>query len=293
MSGHGTVAAVHGRRALVDADYGGLRSALLAARRLQPVCGDRVALTGSGENLRITAIEPRAGRLWRHDNRRGRRLLAANVDDLAIVVAPRPRVRPEQIDRYLAVAELLGLSALLVRNKADLADAALDAELDELGALGYSTVIADQAATGALAEALTDRVAALVGLSGVGKSTLIDRLVPDHELRTAELSAASGEGRHTTTTTRLYRLPGGGAVIDSPGVRDIRLWPMTADELAAGFRELRPYLGTCRFRDCRHGEEPGCALRQAAADGAVSARRYASFRELAMRLAGEAAGAPP
>lgn len=283
-AGTAVVVAAYGRRMLLELAGGRLLQAPPRRRGIRAVCGDRVDYEAVDGGIAVTAVHPRTGVLWRQDTRAGRRPVAANLDTLVIVTAPAPPVAPEQIDRYLAIAELLQLQALLVANKSDLGPVALD----EFAALGYP-VYAASARTGdgldALASALAGGHAALTGLSGVGKSALITALVPDYQARSAALSAASGEGRHTTTAARLYRLPGGGGLIDSPGVRDIRLWPMPAAELARGFREFRSHLDACRFRDCRHGGEPGCALRAAVERGEVGERRYRGYLELAARLA--------
>jgi len=283
-AGTAVVAAAYGRRMLLELPDGRLTQGFPQQRGIRAVCGDRVDIATAGGEIVVTRIHPRRGVLWRHDERRGRRPVAANLDTMAIVVTPEPPVAPDQIDRYLAIAELLELRPLLVANKCDIGPVATD----EFAALGYE-VHAVSAHTGAglerLAAALRGRNAILSGLSGVGKSALITALIPDYEARSSALSAASGEGRHTTTTARLYPLPHGGHLIDSPGVRDIRLWPMPPSELARGFRELRPWLGRCRFRDCRHDREPDCALRSAVARGDVSDRRYRSFMALAEKLA--------
>jgi ribosome biogenesis GTPase len=284
VAGTAVVVAAYGRRMLLEPADGRLIQALPRNRDIRAVCGDRVDYAVSNDSTVVTAVHARTGVLWRQDSRAGRRPVAANLDTLVIVTAPAPPVAPSQIDRYLAIAELLELRPLLVANKTDLDPVALD-EFAALGYAAYATSAHTGAGVDALARALAGRRAALTGLSGVGKSALITALIPDYRVRSAALSTASGGGRHTTTAARLYPLPGGGGVIDSPGVRDIRLWPMPATDLVRGFREFRPHLGNCRFRDCRHGNEPDCALRAAVAKGEVSERRYRGYLELAERLA--------
>lgn len=281
-TGSAVVAAAYGRHMLLEFSDGRLVPAAPRNRRIRTVCGDAVDYTMDGDRAVVTAIHPRQGVLWRQDERHERRLVAANVDTLVIVTAPEPPVAPEQIDRHLAIAELLSLRPLPVANKSDLAAV----PLTEFAELGYP-VFHVSAVTGAgldgLARALAGQRAVLTGLSGVGKSALITALVPEYEARSAALSSGGG-GRHTTTAARLYPLRGGGSLIDSPGVRDIRLWPMPAAELARGFREFRPHIGDCRFRDCRHDREPDCALREAVQRGLVGERRYRSYLALAARL---------
>lgn len=288
-----TVVTVQGRRAVVELGDGSCSAALVAGRRLRPVCGDQVLLSGAEDDYRLATIKARRGCLWRHDSRAGRRLLAAHVDRLMVVVAPRPPTSLAQLDRYLAIAALLGLDAVIVRNKADLAQPGLDAGLGAYPGLGYpviQTSTKTAAGMASLAAMMGNGTSAFVGLSGVGKSSLIDALLPNQNLRVGALSAASGGGRHTTTATWRYRLPNGGAVVDSPGVRDIRLWPVTTAELLAGFVELAPLANDCRFRDCGHAADPGCAVREAAATDPVSARRYASFRTVAEQIGAHDSG---
>ena len=211
--------------------------------------------------------------------------MAANVERMAIVCAPQPPPDPSLLDRYCIGAEVLGIEPCLVINKADLLEgsrAEQEAGMlrEEFSAIDYP-VLTVSAVSGVglntLRAVLKGHTSVFVGPSGVGKSSLINALVPDMAARTAELSSASGEGRHTTTTARLYHLPEGGDVIDSPGVRDFRLWPMKAIELAGGFPEFLALAGQCRFQDCRHLSEPGCAVREAVGRGAVPRRRYESY----------------
>jgi ribosome biogenesis GTPase len=261
----------------------------VARRRLsQVVSGDRVAWEpiGAQEGV-IIAIEPRHTVLQRADGANRTRALAANIDRIVIVVAPQPAHDPFLIDRYLVAAELAGATPLLVVNKSDLLDprdGAPAERLREYAVIGYDTLLTsvrENTGIDALARALVNRTGILVGQSGVGKSSLVKCLLPELDIQVGKLSEASGQGRHTTTTTTLYHLPQGGDLIDSPGVRDFRLGETAAADLARGFREFRPYLGSCRFQDCRHLTEPGCALKEAMRAGAVSERRVASYRGLA------------
>jgi ribosome biogenesis GTPase len=183
----------------------------------------------------------------------------------------------------------LGIEPVLVVNKAELlaGSAALReapfSRLDPYRDLGYTVVQTScKGAPGvdALLPLLHDATGILVGQSGVGKSALVNRLIPDLELQTGELSATTGKGTHTTTTTMLYTLPGGGALIDSPGVWEYGLWKMSTTEIAAGFREFDTLSGRCRFNDCRHAGEPGCAVAEAAAAGRIHAWRLESYRRL-------------
>jgi ribosome biogenesis GTPase len=284
----GLVIVNYGKSALVEDDTGCLYRCVARRRLSQVVSGDRVAWepVGAREGV-IIAIEPRHTVLQRADGGNRTRTLAANIDRIVIVVAPQPAHDAFLIDRYLVAAELAGATPLLVVNKSDLLDprdAAPAERLREYATIGYDTLLTsvrENTGIDALAQVLVNGTGILVGQSGVGKSSLIKCLLPELDIQIGKLSDASGQGRHTTTTTTLYHLPRGGDLIDSPGVRDFRLGETADADLARGFREFRPYLGSCRFQDCRHLTEPGCALKEAMRAGAVSERRVTSYRDLA------------
>jgi ribosome biogenesis GTPase / thiamine phosphate phosphatase len=256
------------------------------------VCGDRVVWqsTGEGEGI-VIARMPRRSLLARPDYSGHMKPLAANLDQIVILAAPQPELSEDLIDRYLVAAELLCIPPLILVNKIDLLDpqgrAALEARLADYRRVGYRSLFASvREAHGldALLAELRGRTSVLVGQSGVGKSSLIKRLLPHQEVRIGELSAATGLGTHTTTRTTLYRMPRGGALIDSPGVRAFGLWDVDPGRVAAGFVEFRPYLGACRFSDCSHRVEPGCALQAAAADGKLHPRRLANYHRIVEAL---------
>jgi ribosome biogenesis GTPase / thiamine phosphate phosphatase len=285
----GLVLVNYGKSVLVEDAAGCLHRCVVRRNLRQIVSGDRVAWepVGAREGV-INAIESRHTVLQRADNANRTRALAANIDQILIVVAPQPAHDAFLIDRYLVAAELAGATPLVVVNKSDLldprvADAPTD-ELREYASIGYGFLfMSTRENTGIdrLAQTLISRTSILVGQSGVGKSSLIKRLLPERDIQIGKLSDASGQGRHTTTTTTLYHLPQGGDLIDSPGVRDFRLGETAPANLARGFREFRPYLGLCRFQDCRHLSEPGCAVKIAMRKGAISERRLASYTQLA------------
>ena len=254
------------------------------------VPGDRVIWQQLGRQQEgvVIAIEPRETLLARPDPRGELRPLAANIDQILVVAAPRPVYSTDLIDQYLVAAESSGIHPLIVMNKVDLLTrgeekAALERDLERYRQLGYQTLWAStRTAHGldALGAALRDKVSVFVGQSGVGKSSLVQRLLPEQTVRVGELMERSGLGRHTTSASRYYRLPGGGAIIDSPGVREFALWHMEPQALARGFIEFRQYLGRCRFRDCRHRNEPGCALQEAVKNGEISAERLDSYHRM-------------
>jgi ribosome biogenesis GTPase len=281
----GLVIVNYGKSLLVE-DGAGVLYRCVARRKLrQAVSGDRVVWEPIGtQDGVVSAIEPRRTILQRADGANRTRVLAANIDQILIVVAPQPAHDAFLIDRYLIAAELAGTLPLLVLNKSDLPDAdAPEDDLREYAAIGYGTLMTsarENAGIDKLARSLVNSTSILVGQSGVGKSSLIKRLLPELDIQIGKLSDASGQGCHTTTTTTLYHLPRGGDLIDSPGVRDFRLGETAPADLARGFREFRPYLGSCRFQDCRHLSEPGCAVEEALRAGTVSARRLSSYRNL-------------
>lgn len=281
----GRVVASYGKRMIVEDESGDRHRAFVARRGLRLVCGDRVRWRASDEDGEVAVLdrEPRDTELSRPDSRGRAEVLAANIDQVVIVCAPEPEPDPFIIDRYLAAAEVMGAAAVVAWNKVDLPAAGQVDCLDEFRAVGYRTLrVSALAAAGldALRESLADHTSILVGQSGVGKSSLLNALLPGIDAATAQISSASGEGRHRTTATTLYRLPGGGALLDSPGVRDFA--PALADPrlAAAGFREIVAAADHCRFANCRHMKEPGCAVKDGVENGAISARRYESYRRL-------------
>jgi len=291
----GTVVAHFGGQVLVEDDTGAPARCHFRANLEQLVVGDRVIwqaprVEGDGDGV-VTAIEPRQSVLKRPDNYGNLKPVAANVDRLLVVFAPMPVPSTALLDRYLVAAELSGIPATLVLNKADLIDAesrdALDQITDIYRHLGYPVIEAsaeDGAGLAALKAALTGHTCAFVGQSGVGKSSLVNAVLPGAELAVGDLSGVSGLGQHTTTTARLFRLPEGGRLIDSPGIREFGLWHISEEELLHGYRELSERAGHCRFRNCTHRHEPGCALHEAAERGEVSEERLHNFFQIADTL---------
>ncbi|MDR5868706.1 small ribosomal subunit biogenesis GTPase RsgA [Halomonas koreensis] len=251
------------------------------------VTGDRVVWrAGQDGSGVVVARSERDSVLERPDARGQLKPVAANIDQILIVFAVEPEPHANLIDRYLVAAEATGIAPVLVLNKVDLlpeTGGELRRLLSRYEALGYPVVTTSTARDGgldALHRRLADRTSVFVGQSGVGKSSLIDRLLPDEELRIGALSEDSRKGRHTTTTARLYHMPSGGELIDSPGIREFGLTHLDEPQVAEGFIEFRELLGRCRFRDCRHRQEPGCALLEAVEDGRVHADRFASYRRI-------------
>ncbi|WP_443190626.1 small ribosomal subunit biogenesis GTPase RsgA [Pseudomonas indica] len=256
------------------------------------VTGDRVVWRpgNQGDGV-IVAQLPRTSELCRPDMRGLLKPVAANVDQIVIVFAPRPEPHANLIDRYLIAAEHAGISPLLLLNKADLVDeenaASLDALLNVYRQLDYPLLEVSAHQGGGMADLQTKldgHVSVFVGQSGVGKSSLVNSLLPGIDTRVGALSEITGKGTHTTTTARLFHFPGGGELIDSPGIREFGLGHVSRDDVEAGFIEFRDLLGTCRFRDCKHDREPGCALLKAVEDGRVQPQRMASYRHIIASL---------
>ena len=276
----GVVIASYGKQVLVEHDDQQRTLCHLRAHLTPPVAGDRVIWTPSEETGVISALVERRNVLERPDIRGRLRPIAANIDLMLVVFAPEPAPQPHLLDRYLVAAAYIDVEPVLVLNKADLiTDAALTDQLAVYAALGYRTLITDHNMPHAqdLIEVIGDDTLILVGQSGVGKSSLIQRLLPDVAIRVGALSVVADKGRHTTTTTELFPLPRAGRLIDSPGVRDFGLSHLPIEAVERGFREFQPLLGHCRFRDCRHQSEPGCALLNAVSAGVISPQRFDSF----------------
>lgn len=254
-------------------------------RKLQVVCGDQVRCTEDSTHaeIHVNEILPRRSLLARSTLRGDSEPVVANLSLLVTVIAPLPRPDPFIIDRYLCAASSAGLRAIVVLNKAELeVPDELVVMLKSFESAGYP-VLRCSAETDdrldALAAELKDATSVFVGQSGVGKSSLITRLVPATAISTGDLDR-DAEGRHTTTSSALYDLPSGGAVIDSPGVRDFAPAISSLESRSLGFPEVDRLAPGCRFIDCLHLQEPGCAVRQASESNDMDARRYESYRRL-------------
>lgn len=256
------------------------------------VVGDRVIWREGREQLQgisgvIEAVQPRQNELSRPDYYDGLKVMAANIDRIIIVSAVLPTLSLNIIDRYLVICENAQISPVIVLNKADLlSEQALeDAEkqLQIYRDIGYQTLIIS-AKSGQNMERFTallsQGTSIFVGQSGVGKSSLINHILPNVNAQTGEISETSGLGQHTTTASRLYHLPQGGNIIDSPGIREFGLWHLEPDQITKGYREFQYFLGTCKFRDCKHLHDPQCALREAVEQGKIHPLRFENYHRL-------------
>ena len=257
----------------------------------RPFCGDRVQISKSEVDSGVVElIHPRDNHFLRADQQQRKHMVAANLDQVIIVIATRPLPSRDLLERYLLAVHSLGIEPIIVLNKVDLevqdtsaAGAAVLSHIDDYRSLGYTFLETSCKATPgitALTPLLANKISIFVGQSGVGKSSLITRLLPDLDLQVGELSRVTGKGTHTTTTTTLYSLPEGGYLMDSPGVWEYGLWKLENINIAAGFVEFGPYLGSCRFNDCLHNSEPGCGVKTALEEGVILDWRYRSYLRL-------------
>ena len=279
------VTATYGRHLLVREASGKELQARPFGRGLTVVCGDNVRcrVDPHHDEVHVVEVLPRRSALYRSNLRGATEPVVANLSRLLVVLAPLPAPDLFVIDRYLAAAESAGIAGLLVLNKSDLGvDEALQAELDAYTAAGYrwlSCSVRNSAGIDSVQEVCAEGVAALVGQSGVGKSSLAGHLIPDAGVEVGSL-VREEEGRHTTTASRMFDLPRGGHLIDSPGVRDFAPAVDRLDGRSLGFVEVERLAPGCRFSDCRHMREPSCAVRDASENGDMNPRRYESYRRL-------------
>jgi ribosome biogenesis GTPase / thiamine phosphate phosphatase len=278
----GVVLASYGRSALVQVD-GRAQHCGLTGRKLRIVCGDNVTVGhAKADALIIETVQARRNLIERIDARGRPEPVASNLDCLAIVVAAEPQPDWFLVDRYWAGALLKDLAAILVINKCDLDTAPLKGQIAEYRRLGlpcFEVAARSGAGIAELKEHLLTRVSLMVGQSGVGKSSLVNLVAPDAAAQTAALTR-DAEGRHTTTTARRYILSAGAAIVDAPGVRDFAPPASLMRAAERGFVEMLTASTGCRFKDCRHMEEPGCAVRTGVVNGLIATRRYESYRRL-------------
>ena len=282
-----TVIATYSRRMGLRLSNGEVVDARIKGKRIKAVCGDSVIAEKieNESDWLITKINDRRNELTRPNMRGQVEVLAANIDTLVVVASVSPPPDWYIVDRYICAAEIMGVNVLVVFNKTDLLEGH-DIEIPELGEyrdIGLA-VLECSAETGKgideIRNALSGQCAIVVGQSGVGKSSLINQMISDSQQRTADISSKTGEGRHTTVNSVMIPLQGGGSVIDSPGVRDYAPALATSTDAALGFREIAAAAQSCRFSNCRHLREPGCAVKNAVDEDTISYRRYESFKRV-------------
>ncbi len=277
----GLVITRYGQHLLVEAESGELFQCTGRRNIELSVAGDQVIFQPTNDDKGVvTALLERDNSLTR-----SQKLIASNIDELWLVVAIEPHYQFELIDRYLVVAENANLPINIIVNKIELADDFKKVEQDfamyESSGYGVSYVSVKQnIGIDQLKQNLNDKTHIFLGQSGVGKSSLINELIPDLNLRVNEISDKSKLGKHTTTNTTLYHIPSGGDLIDSPGVREFQLDDLSEKEILNGFREFKPFIGECKFRNCAHINEPKCAIKTAVESGKISQKRYQSYLSL-------------
>jgi ribosome biogenesis GTPase / thiamine phosphate phosphatase len=252
------------------------------------VAGDQVIFQkGKGLSGVVVALQDRKSILSRPDSRQNMKVIAANIDQVVIVIACEPLPSLSLLDSYLVACHYLKLPVLILLNKVDLLNDALRSSLHDIltlyGNIGYNICTASTQKSDGLLQLksfLRDKTSVFVGQSGVGKSSLINKLVPHANMSIGALSRLAKLGTHTTTRSHLFHLPSQGTIIDSPGIREFALWPMSSQELNQGFHEFAPYLDHCKFRNCRHKQEPQCAIREAVEAGKISSERLQSYLHL-------------
>ena len=288
----GVVVTRHAKHADVETEQGEIYRCNLRRTLKNVVVGDQVSWRLGNEQLQgisgvIEAIYPRKNELSRPDYYDGIKVMASNIDQIIIVSAVLPTLSLNIIDRYLVICETANIPALIVLNKVDLLSEeerqAVKKQLAIYEKIGYETLMLS-ADTGENMEALhaylRQGTSIFVGQSGVGKSSLINQLLPEINALTGAVSDVSGLGQHTTTASCLYHLPLGGNLIDSPGIREFGLWHLEPNQITDGYREFQSVLGTCKFRDCKHGSDPGCAIREAVEKGEIDPMRFENYHRL-------------
>ncbi len=289
---NGTVITHHGKELIVSNEDGEAINCQLRQNLGTIVCGDRVVfeyldINSKPKTAIVIARADRDNILQKSGFAGKAKAVAANIDQVIIVCSLVPRPNSYLIDRYLVATENLPAKPVILVNKVDLLDEANEHIVNEINliydTIGYrvlETSAIENTGIDELQSMLADTTSIFVGLSGVGKSSLVKDLLPDIDIRIGEISEASKEGKHTTTVSTLYSLPTGGYLIDSPGVRDFSPIYLDKEQILNGFIELKPYRGMCKFANCSHTNEPGCAISAALEAGKVNLQRVNSFRKM-------------
>jgi len=279
----GQVIAAYGRHYLVETDDGRRYACFPRGKKSAVACGDRVQFAQTADEQGVIEVVDARSSLYSRSAAHRQKLIAANVSQLAIVVAAEPSFSEELINRCLVAAEDQNMHALILLNKCDLKEAAAAAlaRLEPYTQAGYRVIqLSALEGADALRPLFALQSTVLVGQSGMGKSTIINALLPEAQVATREISAFLASGRHTTTQARMHRLDADSNLIDCPGLQEFGLHHLSRQDIESGFVEFRSFLGQCRFQNCRHLSEPGCALTRAAAEGLVHPRRLDMFRRI-------------
>lgn len=290
----GLVISHFGKQLIIETDSGELLQCKIRQNLGDITCGDVIAYTqdANTNETAVVAIHPRKNRLVKTGFGGNQKTVAANIDQVIIVASLEPDPNLFLIDRYIVAAESIPATPVIVLNKIDLKCDRNEKYVEQVKStyepLGYQVIITSAKKIiniNALEKILQGKTSILVGLSGVGKSTITNDLIPDLNTRTGELSNSSGEGKHTTTVSSLYHLPNGGDLIDSPGVRDFTPVINSKEDLITGFVEFKKLDQMCKFSNCTHNDEPGCVIKQAINENKISTNRSKSFLHLQNELA--------
>ena len=287
----GLIIARYRRHAMVESTQGNRVHCSIRPNIDSLVAGDRVIWQAEGEKQGVVVSRyPRQSVLGRVDKRGQLKPVAANITQVMVVVAPKPDISWPLLDSYLVMAEHLHLNACIVLNKTDMPCDDLQQQLlQQYEQLGYSVLFTsnnDKKSYKYLQTILNNQTSVFVGQSGVGKSSIISQILPlETTIQTAAISAHSDLGCHTTSSSCLYHLPTGGALIDSPGVRELGLWHMHIADIARGYREFKPYLSQCKFRNCNHRDTLGCAVRVAVNNNFITRKRYENYVKISAQFA--------
>ena len=279
----GQIVAAFGRQYLVEIANGEVLSCVLRGKKSGAVCGDQVQVkhTTVGQGV-IEAISPRNTLIYRSNTIR-KKLIAANITQIIIVISAVPSFDEDLVNRCLVTAENQNIKALIILNKTDLINPtrAVLPKLSLYQKIGYTLLqLSAEKDITPLLPYLQGHLNVLVGQSGMGKSTLINALIPDADRATAKISNTLDSGRHTTTHAQLYHLDKNTHIIDSPGIQEFGLHHISNTDLAWGFIEFHPYIGRCKFSDCLHINEPNCALDRAVQENKIDPRRLGFYRRL-------------
>lgn len=288
----GTIISRFGQHADVEAENGDIFRCNMRRSIGSLICGDKILWRKGKETEHsisgvIEAVHERESVLSRPDVYDGVKPIAANISQILIVSSVLPAFNADIIDRYLVAAEETNIKPVIVLNKTDLLtpenEIEIESQLSIYRDIGYQIIYVSNLTKNGIADLqkqLKNNTSVFVGQSGVGKSTLTNSLMPDLGVITQEVSENSGLGQHTTTVARLYHFEKGGDLIDSPGIREFGLWHLTPEQVCNGFIEFEDYIGLCKFRDCKHQTDPGCALVAAVKEEKIHPKRLASFQRI-------------
>ncbi|MBF5038873.1 ribosome small subunit-dependent GTPase A [Methylophilus sp. 13] len=281
MSYPGLIVAAYGKRYNVELPDGRILSCVTRGKKVDNAAGDRVTVTLTANNEGVIEKTAERTTLLYRSNAYKSKVLAANVTQILIVLATQPSFYEDLLNRCLVAAEAAGIRAVILLNKCDLPNPQALQKLEQYAALGYLTLqLNARQSVEALKPLLAGHTSVLVGQSGMGKSTIINSLLPEARSKTQEISTTLDSGKHTTTATHLYHLDQDSAIIDSPGLQEFGLYHINEAELEYAFVEFRPFIGHCKFNNCTHTHEPDCAILKAVQAGSIPPERLQIFQQI-------------